>query len=57
MVSLHNPNHNPLLAALTPAESARLSPNLELVSMPLGIAGVWQQANAITYFRRDRRHP
>ena len=36
MATPHNPNHNHLLATLTPAESARLSPHLELVPMPLG---------------------
>ncbi len=36
MATPHNPNHNHLLAALTPAESARLVPHLELVPMPLG---------------------
>lgn len=35
MTSPHNPNHNHLLAALNPAESARLTPHLELVPMPL----------------------
>ncbi|HLP98612.1 MAG TPA: Crp/Fnr family transcriptional regulator [Sideroxyarcus sp.] len=38
MASPHNPNQNRLLAALTPAESARLTPHLELVPMPLGEA-------------------
>lgn len=36
MASSHNPNHNHLLAALTPSESARLAPHLELVPMLLG---------------------
>lgn len=36
MASSHNPNHNHLLAALNPAESARLAPHLELVPMTLG---------------------
>jgi CRP-like cAMP-binding protein len=36
MPSPHNPNQNHLLAALTPAESARLTQHLELVPMPLG---------------------
>ncbi len=36
MATLHNPNQNHLLAALTPAESARLTPHLELVAMPFG---------------------
>lgn len=34
MATLHDQNH--LLAALPPAESARLMPHLELVAMPLG---------------------
>jgi len=34
--SLHNPNQNHLLAALPPAELARIAPNLELVPMRLG---------------------
>jgi CRP-like cAMP-binding protein len=36
MATPHNPNQNHLLAALTPAESARLTPSLELVPMSLG---------------------
>jgi CRP-like cAMP-binding protein len=36
MISPHNPQQNHLLAALTPSESARLMPHLELVPMPLG---------------------
>src|SRR5690242_6296790 len=36
MASSHSPNQNQLLAALPAAEVARLSPHLELVSMPLG---------------------
>jgi len=36
MASSHSPNQNQLLAALPAAEFARLSPHLELVSMPLG---------------------
>ncbi len=36
MATLHNPNQNHLLAALTPAESTRLTPHLELVPMPFG---------------------
>ena len=36
MATPHNPNQNNLLAALTPAESARLTHHLELVPMPLG---------------------
>jgi CRP-like cAMP-binding protein len=36
MSSLHNPNQNHLLAALLDAEFDRLSPHLELISMPLG---------------------
>jgi CRP-like cAMP-binding protein len=38
MGTLHNPNQNRLLAALTPAESGRLTPHLELAPMPLGEA-------------------
>jgi len=38
MATPHNPNQNHLLAALTPAESARLTPSLELVPMSLGEA-------------------
>lgn len=34
----HDPCRNNLLAALTPTESARLTPHLELVPMPLGKA-------------------
>jgi len=36
MSSLHSPNQNHLLAALPAAEFERLSPHLNLVSMPLG---------------------
>ncbi len=36
MFSPHNPEHNHLLAALPAEEFARLSPNLELIPMPLG---------------------
>lgn len=36
MASPLNPNQNQLLAALSPAEAARLTPCLELVPMPLG---------------------
>ena len=36
MSSPHNTHQNHLLAALTPAESERLLPHLELVPMPLG---------------------
>ncbi|MES2739941.1 MAG: Crp/Fnr family transcriptional regulator [Pseudomonadota bacterium] len=36
MSSLHDPRQNHLLAALLDAEFDRLSPHLELVSMPLG---------------------
>jgi CRP-like cAMP-binding protein len=35
-VSLHNPEANHLLAALSPEERARLYPDLRLVAMPLG---------------------
>lgn len=38
MAAPHSPNQNSLLAALTPDESARLTPYLELVPMPLGDA-------------------
>ncbi|MDO8988902.1 MAG: Crp/Fnr family transcriptional regulator [Sideroxyarcus sp.] len=36
MAAPHNPGQNHLLAALTPAESLRLNPHLELVPMPFG---------------------
>jgi CRP-like cAMP-binding protein len=38
MPTSHHPQQNHLLAALPPAEFERLSPHLELVSMPLGEA-------------------
>lgn len=38
MSATHNPTQNHLLAAFPPVEFARLSPHLELVSMPLGEA-------------------
>ena len=36
MASIHSPNQNHLLSALPTAEFARLSPDLELVALPLG---------------------
>lgn len=38
MSTPHSPIQNHLLAALPPAEFGRLSPHLELVTMPLGEA-------------------
>jgi CRP-like cAMP-binding protein len=38
MPVLHSPTQNQLLAALPPAEFARLAPHLELIAMPLGEA-------------------
>lgn len=38
MVTAHSPQQNHLLAALSEAEFARVTPNLELVAMPLGEA-------------------
>src|ERR1022692_2327588 len=37
MATIHNPNHNHLLAALPVTEFKRLAPHLELVHLPLGM--------------------
>ena len=44
----HLPEHNYLLAALTPDEGARVFPHLRLVSMPLGKV-LYESGDALEY--------
>lgn len=48
MITPHDPHQNHLLAALTPSESARLLPHLELVPMPLG-AGYYEAGDRLQH--------